>query len=59
MKVLALLPEGFEEIEFCATHDVLRRADIIVEIASLTDNNKVLSSMGLSVYATTYINIVD
>ncbi|OYT72502.1 MAG: DJ-1 family protein [Chloracidobacterium sp. CP2_5A] len=55
-KVLVPLAEGFEEMEAVIVVDVLRRADIAVVTASLTDNRAVTGSHGISVVADTTLD---
>lgn len=49
MQGLILLADGFEDAEALSTRDVLRRADINIDIASITNNDIVISSHGLKV----------
>ena len=42
-KVLVFLVNGFEEIEAMAPVDLLRRAGITVDTASINENNHVIS----------------
>ena len=49
MKVFVFLATGFEEIEAIATIDVLRRADIDVEIVSITREKMVTGAHGVVV----------
>lgn len=51
--VLAILAEGFEEIEATAPIDLLRRAGAEVVIAALADNIHVTGRSGLTVHADT------
>lgn len=54
MKTVALfLANGFEEIEALGTVDVLRRANIKVITASITDNKEVEGAHGMTVVADT------
>ncbi|WP_157151884.1 DJ-1 family glyoxalase III [Brachyspira sp. SAP_772] len=55
-KVLVPLAEGFEEIEAVTITDVLRRANIEVTTASLTDNLEVKGSHGIVVKADTTLD---
>ena len=49
--VLAILPEGFEEIEAVTPIDVLRRAGVEVTIASLAENFHVTGRCGIILHA--------
>jgi len=49
--VLALLPEGFEEIETIAPVDLLRRAGVEVVIAALADDIHVTGRCGVTLHA--------
>ncbi|MCS7080815.1 MAG: DJ-1/PfpI family protein [Chloracidobacterium sp.] len=57
-KVLVPLAEGFEEMEAVIVVDVLRRADIAVVTAALTDNRTVTGSHGIPVVADTTLAAV-
>ena len=50
-RVLVPLAGGFEEIEAVAIIDVLRRAEIKVQVASLDDNRAVKGANGITVMA--------
>ena len=58
-KVFIPLPEGFEEIEFISIIDTLRRADIIVKSASITDDEYVKGGHDIIIKADTTFNKVD
>lgn len=49
--VLAILPEGFEEIEAVTPIDLLRRAGVEVTIASLAENFHVTGRCGIILHA--------
>ncbi|OHE77282.1 MAG: protease [Verrucomicrobia bacterium RIFCSPLOWO2_12_FULL_64_8] len=49
--VLALLADGFEEIEFTAPVDLLRRAGVEVTVASLADNRHATGRSGITAHA--------
>ena len=51
--VLTLLPEGFEELEFIAPLDILRRAGAQVTVASLSDEILVTGRSALTLCADT------
>lgn len=51
--VLAILPEGFEEIEAVTPIDLLRRAGVEVTVASLSENFHVTGRSGLILHADT------
>lgn len=51
MKCLLILANGFEDTEALTTRDVLIRAGIIVDTASITDEFEVKSSFGVTVKA--------
>ena len=54
--VLALLAEGFEELEFVAPLDLLRRAGVEVTTASLAENTRVTSRGGIALHADTTLD---
>ena len=56
--VLILLPEGFEELEFIAPLDILRRAGAQVTVASLSDEILVTGRSGVSLCADTTLDAV-
>ncbi len=56
--VLAILPEGFEEIEATAPIDLLRRAGAEVTIAALADGIHVTGRSGLTMHADTTLTSV-
>src|SRR5579884_2824657 len=56
--VLAILPEGFEEIEALTPIDFLRRAGVEVISASLADNFHVTGRSGITVHADTTLSAV-
>ena len=58
-KVLVPLAGGFEEIEAVTIVDVLRRAEIDVLLASLTNEKAVKGTNGITVLADMYIQDVD
>lgn len=58
-KILVLLAEGFEEIEALTPVDYLRRADVEVDVASLTEDLSVTGSHGIVVSADTTLDAVD
>ena len=55
-RVLAILPEGFEEIETVAPVDLLRRAGIDVVLASLGVDLPVRGRSGIVLHADTTLN---
>jgi 4-methyl-5(b-hydroxyethyl)-thiazole monophosphate biosynthesis len=57
-RVLAILAEGFEEIEAVTPIDLLRRAGAEMTIASLTDNLAVTGRCGLTLRAETTLGLV-
>ncbi|HVU35045.1 MAG TPA: DJ-1 family glyoxalase III [Opitutaceae bacterium] len=57
--VLAILAEGFEEIEATAPIDLLRRAGAEVTVAALGDNFHVTGRTGLTVHADTTLSTVE
>lgn len=56
--VLAILPEGFEEIEALTPIDLLRRAGVEVTSAALADNFHVTGRSGVTVHADTTLTAV-
>jgi 4-methyl-5(b-hydroxyethyl)-thiazole monophosphate biosynthesis len=58
-KVLAILAEGFEEIEAMAPIDLLRRAGAEVTVAALTDGVHVTGRSGVTVHADTLLAAVE
>lgn len=48
---IALIADGFEEIEFAAPVDLLRRAGVEVTVASLADNRHATGRSGITVHA--------
>lgn len=57
--VLAILAEGFEEIEATAPIDLLRRAGAEVTVASLGDGIHVTGRSGLTMHADTTLSAVE
>ena len=57
--VLAILPEGFEEIEATAPIDLLRRAGADVTVAALGDGIHVTGRSGLTMHADTTLAAVE
>lgn len=56
--LLILLADGFEDIEALTVADYLRRADLDVDLVSISDNNVVKSAHGVKVLADkTFIEI--
>lgn len=53
--VLAILTEGFEEIEFVAPVDILRRAGIDVTVAAMADSIQVKGRSGITIHADTLL----
>lgn len=51
MKVILFLADGFEEVEALTTVDYLRRQGIIVDMVSITDENKVKGAHDIVVLA--------
>ncbi|MFA6286246.1 MAG: DJ-1 family glyoxalase III [Opitutaceae bacterium] len=56
--VLAILPEGFEELEAVAPIDLLRRADAEVTVAALGETIHVTGRNGLTMHADTTLSAV-
>ena len=56
--VLAILPEGFEELEAVAPIDLLRRAGAEVTVAALGDTIHVTGRNGLTMHADTTLSAV-
>jgi protein deglycase len=57
--VLAILAEGFEEIEAAAPIDLLRRAGAEVTVAALGDNIHVTGRTGITVHADKTLGAVE
>ena len=57
--VLAILAEGFEEIEATAPIDLLRRAGAEVTVAALADGIHVTGRSGLTMHADTTLTAVE
>ncbi|HWA10683.1 MAG TPA: DJ-1 family glyoxalase III [Opitutaceae bacterium] len=57
--VLAILAEGFEEIEATAPIDLLRRAGVEVTVAALGDGIHVAGRSGLTLHADTTLAAVE
>lgn len=53
MKMLMLMSNGFEEVEAAAPADVLRRADVEVDMCSITGNTEITGSHGIRFIADT------
>ena len=51
MKVTTFLTQGFETVEALAVVDILRRANITVEMVSITGNRRVTSAQFITVEA--------
>lgn len=58
-KILVLLAEGFEEIEALTPVDYLRRADVEIDMASLTEDLSVTGAHGIVISADTTLDAVD
>ena len=58
-KVLIFLAEGHEEIEALTVVDLLRRADIEIEMVSITGNKKVPGSHGITTVCDMFIENVN
>lgn len=58
-KVLIFLAEGHEEIEALTVVDLLRRADIEIEMVSITGNKKVPGSHGITTVCDKFIENVN
>lgn len=58
-KVLTLLFPGFEEIEFVAPVDILRRAGVEVTVASITEQKLVTGRSNITIQADTTISAVS
>ena len=56
--VLAILPEGFEEVEAVTPIDVLRRAGVTVTTASLAETIHVTGRNGIALHADTTLTSV-
>ncbi|NLO23478.1 MAG: DJ-1/PfpI family protein [Fibrobacter sp.] len=50
-KTLFLLADGFEEIEMVVPFDILKRGEIEVHLASITDSLSILGAHGLTIQA--------
>lgn len=57
--VLAILAEGFEEIEATSPIDLLRRAGVEVTVAALADGIHVTGRSGLTMHADTTLTAVE
>jgi 4-methyl-5(b-hydroxyethyl)-thiazole monophosphate biosynthesis len=57
--ILAILAEGFEEIEAAAPIDLLRRAGVDVTVAALGDGIHVTGRSGLTMHADTTLTAVE
>lgn len=55
---LVILPEGFEELEAVAPIDIMRRAGIIVTVASLDDHTAVTGRNAMVIHADTTLAVV-
>lgn len=58
-KVYIFLAEGFEEVEGLTVVDLLRRAEIDVEMVSITGKKKVTGSHGIRVEADTVFEMIE
>ena len=59
MKILLFLADGFEEVEALTVVDYLRRMDITVDMASITNNNEVVGAHNIKVYSDKLIKEID
>ena len=57
--VLVLLADGFEEIEAFAPVDLLRRADVDVTVASLSENRHATGRSGITAHADTALSALQ
>ena len=57
--VLAILAEGFEEIEAITPIDLLRRAGVEVTLATLGDGKHVTGRCGLTIHAETSLHALS
>src|SRR5438093_1130024 len=57
--VLVLLADGFEELEALAPVDLLRRADIEVTVATLSDNRHATGRSGITVHGDVALSAVS
>ena len=58
-KILIFMAEGHEEIEALTVVDLLRRADIEIEMVSITGNKKVPGAHGITTYCDKLIENTD
>lgn len=56
--VLVILADGFEEIEALAPVDLMRRAEITVTVASLSENRHATGRSGITVHADAALSAV-
>lgn len=59
MKSYIFLADGFEEVEALATLDIMRRAAMDVELASVNPTAEVVGAHGLKVTADTLVSDID
>jgi 4-methyl-5(b-hydroxyethyl)-thiazole monophosphate biosynthesis len=53
MRVCTFLTDGFETVEALAVVDILRRADIDVDLVSISDKKEIRSAQGIVIHAET------
>lgn len=59
MEVVVFITDGVEEMELIGVVDILRRAEISVQMASMVNRRKIKGANGITIFTDTLFNQVD